>query len=77
MNVTVYGDFNSLLSYLASQRADWLVRTVMAEIDWRAVEHCRQMPNSAPNATPSTASASTMPARVLVELPCDWAFSMS
>ena len=44
MNVTVYGDFNSFLSYLASQRADWLVRTVTAEIDWRAVEHCRQMP---------------------------------
>jgi hypothetical protein len=44
MNVTVYGDFNSLLSYLASQRADWLVRTATAEIDWRAVEHCRQMP---------------------------------
>jgi hypothetical protein len=33
MNVTVYGDFNSLLSYLASQRADWLVRTATAEID--------------------------------------------
>jgi hypothetical protein len=44
VNVTVYGDFNSLLSYLASQRADWLVRTATAEIDWRAVEHCRQMP---------------------------------
>lgn len=46
MNVTVYGDFNSLLSYLASQRADWLVRTATAEIDWRAVEHCRQAANA-------------------------------
>ncbi len=27
MNVIIYGDFNPLLSYLASQRADWLVRT--------------------------------------------------
>ena len=44
MNVTVYGDFNSLLSYLASQQADWLVRTATAEIDWQAVEHCCQMP---------------------------------
>jgi 2-hydroxychromene-2-carboxylate isomerase len=44
VNVTVYGDFNSLFSYLASQRADWLVRTATAQIDWRAVEHCRQMP---------------------------------
>ena len=44
MNVIIYGDFNSLLSYLASQRADWLVRTGAAEIDWRAVEHRRQLP---------------------------------
>ena len=43
MNVIIYGDFNSLLSYLASQRADWLVRTGAAEIDWRAVEHRRQL----------------------------------
>ncbi len=44
MNVIIYGDFNSLLSYLASQRADWLVRTGAAEIDWRAVVHRRQLP---------------------------------
>jgi len=44
VNVIIYGDFNSLLSYLASQRADWLVRTGAAEIDWRAVVHRRQLP---------------------------------
>jgi hypothetical protein len=36
VNVIVYGDFNSLFSYLASQRADRLVRTGAAQIDWRA-----------------------------------------
>jgi len=44
MNVIVYGDFNCLYSYLASQRADRLVQTGTAEIDWRAVEHNRQLP---------------------------------
>jgi hypothetical protein len=44
VNVIVYGDFNCLYSYLASQRADRLVQTGTAEIDWRAVEHDRQLP---------------------------------
>ena len=54
MNVTVYGDFNSLLSYLASQRADWLVRTATAEIDWRAVDtaaRCRSLASGQTQAT--------------------------
>ena len=38
MNVVVYGDFNCLLCYLASQRADQLVGTGAAGIEWRAVE---------------------------------------
>ena len=38
MNVVVYGDFNCLLCYLASQRADRLVGTGAAGIEWRAVE---------------------------------------
>jgi hypothetical protein len=53
VNVTVYGDFNSLFSYLASQRADWLARTGTAEIDWRAVEHCPQMPVTGIKSDPS------------------------
>jgi DSBA-like thioredoxin domain len=38
VNVVVYGDFNCLLCYLASQRADQLAGTGTAGIDWRAVE---------------------------------------
>lgn len=39
MNVIVYGDFNCLHCYLASQRADQLARTGKADVEWRAVEH--------------------------------------
>jgi len=38
VNVVVYGDFNCLLCYLASQRADQLAGTGAARIEWRAVE---------------------------------------
>lgn len=38
MTLIIYGDFNCPYSYLASQRADRLVRAG-ARIDWRAVEH--------------------------------------
>jgi hypothetical protein len=41
VNVIVYGDFNCLYGYLASQRADRLIWTGTAEIDWRAVEYGR------------------------------------
>jgi 2-hydroxychromene-2-carboxylate isomerase len=41
MKVIVYGDFNCPYSYLASQRADGLIRSGLARIDWRAVEHDR------------------------------------
>ena len=43
MNVVIYGDFNCPYSYLASQRADRLIRGGMARIDWRAVEHDRAL----------------------------------
>lgn len=38
MNVVVYGDFNCLLCYLASQRVDQLAGTGAPRIEWRAVE---------------------------------------
>jgi DSBA-like thioredoxin domain len=38
VNVVVYGDFNCLLCYLASQRVDQLAGTGAAGIEWRAVE---------------------------------------
>ena len=41
--VIIYGDFNCPYSYLASQRADRLIRGGMARIDWRAVEHDRAL----------------------------------
>jgi hypothetical protein len=44
VTVIVYGDFNCFYAYLASQRADRLIRTGAEEIDWRAVEHDRRLP---------------------------------
>jgi hypothetical protein len=40
----VYGDFNCPYSYLASQRVDALVNRRFARVEWRAVEHDREMP---------------------------------
>lgn len=39
MKVIVYADFNCVYCYLASQRADRLVRDGKADIEWCAVEH--------------------------------------
>jgi len=44
MTVIVYGDFNCPYCYLASQRADLLMRLGSAEVDWRAVEHDTGLP---------------------------------
>ena len=44
MKVIVYGDFNCLYCYLASLRADRLLRGGIAQVDWRAVEHDRRLP---------------------------------
>jgi hypothetical protein len=41
VNVVVYGDFNCLLCYLASQRVDLLAGTGAAGIEWRAVDRGR------------------------------------
>ena len=42
--VIVYADFNCVFCYLASQRADRLVRAGKAQVDWRAVEHSPLLP---------------------------------
>lgn len=55
MNVIVYGDFNCLRCYLAAQLADWLARTGTAEIDWRAVEHDRELPVTGARSDPGGA----------------------
>jgi predicted DsbA family dithiol-disulfide isomerase len=39
VKVIVYADFNCVFCYLASQRADRLIREGTAQVDWRAVEH--------------------------------------
>ena len=44
MRVIVYADFNCVYCYLASQRADRLVRDGKADVEWRAVEHRRRLP---------------------------------
>ena len=44
MKVIVYADFNCVFCYLASQRADRLMREGKAEVDWRAVEHSPRLP---------------------------------
>lgn len=52
MHLIVYGDFNCPYSYLASQRADAVLRAGQAEVEWRAVEHD---PRLALTGTPSGA----------------------
>jgi hypothetical protein len=44
VKVIVFGDFNSLHCYLASQRADRLVREGKADVEWCAVEHRPRLP---------------------------------
>ena len=44
MKVTVYGDFNCVFCYLASQRADRLAREGKADVAWYAVEHRPRLP---------------------------------
>jgi DSBA-like thioredoxin domain len=44
VKLTVYGDFNCPLSYLASARVDVILERGLATVDWRAVEHDRSIP---------------------------------
>jgi len=44
MHLTIYGDFNCPYSALASARADALLERGIAEVEWRAVEHDRNIP---------------------------------
>jgi hypothetical protein len=42
----IYADFNCPYCYLASQRADTLMREWKADVDWRAVEHDPGLPTA-------------------------------
>jgi 2-hydroxychromene-2-carboxylate isomerase len=44
MHLIVYGDFNCPYSCLASARADVLLERGLADVEWRAVEHDRDIP---------------------------------
>ena len=57
MKVIVFGDFNSLHCYLASQRADRLVREGKADVEWCAVEHRPRLPVTGAKPPPGSAGA--------------------
>ena len=57
MKVIVYGDFNSLHCYLASQRADRLVREGKADVEWCAVEHRPRLPVTGAKPPPRSVGA--------------------
>jgi predicted DsbA family dithiol-disulfide isomerase len=44
VTLVIYGDFNCPYSCLASARADVLAGQGLAEVEWRAVEHDREIP---------------------------------
>src|SRR6202035_1160961 len=57
VKVIVFGDFNSLHCYLASQRADRLIREGKADIEWCAVEHRPRLPVTGTKPPPDSVDA--------------------
>jgi hypothetical protein len=57
VKVIVFGDFNSLHCYLASQRADRLVQEGKADIEWCAVEHRPRLPVTGTKPPPGSVGA--------------------
>jgi DSBA-like thioredoxin domain len=57
VKVIVYGDFNNLYCYLASQRADQLVREGKADVEWCAVEHRPRLPVTGAKPPPGSVGA--------------------
>jgi hypothetical protein len=72
--VIVYADFNCVFCYLASQRADRLVRAGKAQVDWRAVEHSPGLPVTGikpgpPGPDPAASGADDIAAAARLALP--------
>jgi hypothetical protein len=67
VNVVIYGDFNCLLCYLASQRVDLLARTGADGIEWHAVDRGRWRSAEAtgPGAVPVNGEEELAQARAL------------
>jgi DSBA-like thioredoxin domain len=73
VKVIVYADFNCVYCYLASQRADRLVRDGKADIEWRAVEHRPRLPVTGVKSPPGGADgADDIAGATQLALPGEW-----
>ena len=63
VKVIVYGDFNSVHCFLASQRADRLTREGKADVEWRAVEHLPRLPVTGYKPRPARLRRAAWPGR--------------